>query len=116
MVVLGEVSHLLYVSVIVTQVTEHPLIQLRGCAHSVSLLTILYSQLSTHLWCLEAACYAGDFLGFIVPAIQGQPVYSAVDRISPHSSSKFNLSGAKYMLCIFQCSSIGVFHFWKGIY
>ena len=34
---LGEVSHLLYASVVIMQVTEHPLIQLMRYAHSVSL-------------------------------------------------------------------------------
>ena len=34
---LGEVSHLLYASVIVVEITEHPLIQLKGYTHTVSL-------------------------------------------------------------------------------
>ena len=85
---LGEVSHLLYASVIVVEITEHPLIQCRGYTHSVC---IQYSILNCQLipGAPEELCYAGNFLESFRPAIQGQLVYGAVDRISLHSSSDY---------------------------
>ena len=39
---LGQVSHLLYASVIVVEISEHPLTQLRGYTHCLP-LTVLHS-------------------------------------------------------------------------